>query len=408
MAASISFFLTQPQKAQSSVRAEVKYTLNALSFHDSRAFYGEPIRITFTLKGWAIAPSDFAAQRVRPRAINARMINERLALLESRLQTLHARFVADGHFPTPERFKIMLLTGEDAVTVERDVLSDFDAYIETLANQGASAKYLADCRLTRRRLAALIKTRRMAAVYAEMGTPTLSAFERALRDHPRINRQNTVAKYMERLKSFLSFAYREGWTDNDRHRLYSVPEETNPFPVTLTDEEVQRIADADLSFFAPRRRVYAEQTRDLFVLATQTGARFQDWHVCTVAAVEGGYNLRMTQQKTLHPLEIPLSALAVGVLRKYNFALPRPLGMNAVLQYLDEIAQAVGIQKHITTHTARRTCATILERAGVPRQYIMRVTGHKTEKSYLRYVGVTFAENADLVRKYLPERFRVA
>ncbi len=40
----------------------------------------------------------------------------------------------------------------------------------------------------------------------------------------------------------------------------------------------------------------------------------------------------------------------------------------------------------ITTHTARRSFASNLTLAGVPKQYTMAVTGHKTERAFNKYI----------------------
>ena len=48
----------------------------------------------------------------------------------------------------------------------------------------------------------------------------------------------------------------------------------------------------------------------------------------------------------------------------------------------------------ITNHTARRSFATNLYLAKVPTLAIMKMTGHKTEKSFLKYIRVTSEENA--------------
>ena len=42
--------------------------------------------------------------------------------------------------------------------------------------------------------------------------------------------------------------------------------------------------------------------------------------------------------------------------------------------------------QHLTTHTARRSFATNQYKAGVPAITIMAITGHKTEKAFLKYI----------------------
>jgi integrase len=58
-------------------------------------------------------------------------------------------------------------------------------------------------------------------------------------------------------------------------------------------------------------------------------------------------------------------------------------------------------------HTARRTFCTLQEKAGVPRSIIMRISGHRTEKDYLRYIGITFEYNADALRSANPQWFEL-
>ena len=50
--------------------------------------------------------------------------------------------------------------------------------------------------------------------------------------------------------------------------------------------------------------------------------------------------------------------------------------------------------KLITTHSARRSMASNLFMSGVPAIQIMKLTGHKTERSFLKYIRVSPEENA--------------
>ena len=53
----------------------------------------------------------------------------------------------------------------------------------------------------------------------------------------------------------------------------------------------------------------------------------------------------------------------------------------------------------ITTHTARRSAATNMYKAGIPSISIMRITGHTTEKAFMKYIKITAEENAELMAK---------
>lgn len=54
--------------------------------------------------------------------------------------------------------------------------------------------------------------------------------------------------------------------------------------------------------------------------------------------------------------------------------------------------------KLLTTHTARRSFATNLYLDGVPSYTIMRITGHRTEKAFLRYIKITPNESAKVLQ----------
>lgn len=48
----------------------------------------------------------------------------------------------------------------------------------------------------------------------------------------------------------------------------------------------------------------------------------------------------------------------------------------------------------VTTHTARRTGATLMYLDGIDLLTIMKFTGHQTEAEFLKYIRVTAEENA--------------
>ena len=52
----------------------------------------------------------------------------------------------------------------------------------------------------------------------------------------------------------------------------------------------------------------------------------------------------------------------------------------------------------LTTHTARRSFATNLYLSGFPSISIMKITGHTTEKSFMKYIKITPTENAKLLQ----------
>jgi len=54
----------------------------------------------------------------------------------------------------------------------------------------------------------------------------------------------------------------------------------------------------------------------------------------------------------------------------------------------------------ISTHTARRSFATNAYKAGIPVNMIMKITGHKTETQFLKYIRVSGEENAVILSRH--------
>jgi hypothetical protein len=53
----------------------------------------------------------------------------------------------------------------------------------------------------------------------------------------------------------------------------------------------------------------------------------------------------------------------------------------------------------LTTHTARRSFATNEFLEGTPTLTIMAITGHKTEKAFLKYIKLSSADHAKLLKE---------
>lgn len=58
----------------------------------------------------------------------------------------------------------------------------------------------------------------------------------------------------------------------------------------------------------------------------------------------------------------------------------------------------------LCSHTARRSFATNEYLAGTPSITIMAITGHKTEKAFLRYIKLTPNEHAKLLKLHWQKR----
>ena len=126
--------------------------------------------------------------------------------------------------------------------------------------------------------------------------------------------------------------------------------------------------------------------------------------------------LLIRTQKTSERVAIPLHKTVKSIMQKYDYKLPIPFTNQIMNNYIKEVTSLANIKeltettitragiveksvlpknKLISTHTARRSFATNIYLAGVPTISIMKITGHKTERSFMAYIRISQEENAD-------------
>lgn len=114
------------------------------------------------------------------------------------------------------------------------------------------------------------------------------------------------------------------------------------------------------------------------------------------------------------------------MLEKYHGVFPPPLTNQKTNEYLKEVGKEIeGLKKSVvknitkegvnkqtslakwemlTTHTARRSFATNEFLAGAPTLTIMAITGHKTEKAFLKYIKLNSTDHAKLLKDHWEKR----
>jgi integrase len=424
MAIGVSFFLVYSKaKIQAdrlhdkpiSVRCQVRYTLSHMSWSGAKRLGHKVYRVQFTTPAKAM-PRLWANGKVKHTHPNASQINHILDGIADRAVMLHAQYIAAGTFAAESDY-INAMMGHVEAAQPCTLFSDYAQYISYLKDRAVGTTTQNRHRLILGILEQFQKQTGYLLDYHTLNKTFAAKFTawavRELPTHRKTqNMQHTVQRYFKDMRNFLSHAHTEGWTTVVTWRQIKPVFKTNPFPVTVSDQDIERmwaITPADLPC-SPQKAASCIITRDWFLFGTQTSLRWSDWQAGKFKIIDLmpiGYNLQFTQQKTDAPLEIPLSALAIEILRKYDMKMPQCFCPASTSDHLGILANAAGIQKHITSHTARRTFCTLQEAAGVPRGVVMRITGHRTEKDYLRYTGISFKYNADMMRRANPEMFKI-
>lgn len=200
-----------------------------------------------------------------------------------------------------------------------------------------------------------------------------------------LNRNTITSNYHKKLKTTLASAIRNGLLEKNPYenfKLRQLPTQRN----YLDQEELIKIQSFDFS-----SNLSLDRVRDLFVFSCYTGLRFSDAQDLKEkdlnVSSEGSFIYRK-QNKTKEAVQIPVFEIASMILEKYNNderkitgrLLPQ-ISNQKVNAYLKVIGDHVGIQKTLTHHVARHTCATLLLNNGASKSVVQQILGHENSRT---------------------------
>lgn len=230
---------------------------------------------------------------------------------------------------------------------------------------------------------------------------------------------NTVGKQNKNLKVFLNWCFHKDICT--RFSIKHYPTETEDIEsVYLTEKELTAIENLSLS-------EKDSIVRDLFLIGCETALRFSDFIRLNTKYIRDNklyFQPKKTRNSGVRTVIIPISKRFQGIIDKYDGQLPnysdkmvtdfnktlREICFNANIN--DEIIIYRTIagnnieeskQKYelVSSHTARRTFCTLKFIKKVPPQVIMKFSGHKTERSFMKYLKL----DAELVAEEYADYF---
>lgn len=217
---------------------------------------------------------------------------------------------------------------------------------------------------------------------------------------------NYKGAIIAKLKVVMSEGYKLKYHRNEEFRYFRRMAEV-PEAIALSQEEVDKV-------WACQNLTHMERkAADLFIIGVYSVARWEDYSRLEMKNVAGGM-LNYEQLKTGHTVIIPASPRLVEALernggrapvlsqQKFNDAIKRvcrKVGMTDRLHVskskgAGRVSESKERCEMVSSHTARRTGATLLYLSGVPIKRCMLCTGHNTEKVFLGYIRISKEENA--------------
>lgn len=224
---------------------------------------------------------------------------------------------------------------------------------------------------------------------------------------------NSVGAFVSVLKIFLQKAKERGRTIADDLSSFTKTKEES-ISVALSEDEIERLIAFDFSY---DRKL--ENARDLMILGLWTGLRVSDVMALPVIDPDSKF-IEVEPMKTRNTsgakVVIPLHHHIKEMIRKRG--MPKPIIECSFNKFIKEVCKAVGFNDDIegmlmnpktkrkergvfkkwqliSSHTCRRSFATNLYLMNFPTLSIMKITGHSTEASFLKYIKVTPKEHAE-------------
>jgi hypothetical protein len=250
---------------------------------------------------------------------------------------------------------------------------------------------------------------------------------------------NTFGKHVRHLKSFLAWAEDRELPVNRKYRKFEAPDEYIGADA-LTQAELLRLAAVD--FATAEARAYVQQqfeglnealhagpakkgmrvsqadplrvaerlrmlerSRDKLLLCCYLGLRISDADKLSPRQIHGQL-VRLKATKTRKDCFIPFFDddvfRPVALVEKYApLRLPTCLPVvHGLSDYLPHVQHLAGLTRFkLTSKVGRKTFVTLKIAQGVPRAQVMQATGHQTEASFNRYLGVVEEELLASFRK---------
>ncbi|MHA4810459.1 tyrosine-type recombinase/integrase [Flavitalea flava] len=228
---------------------------------------------------------------------------------------------------------------------------------------------------------------------------------------------NSVGKTIAILKVFLNEAAIAGIGGMNIERIkrnFKVISESVA-SVYLSESELEALYKLDLS---ENKRL--DRIRDLFLIGCYTGLRVSDFTNIKIHNIKSG-NLDLHETKTGERVVIPIHETVEMILQKYNGIPPPKISDQKLNEYVKELCKEAKISEQmeiqatkggqritevfekwqlVSSHTARRSFATNMYKAGIPAQTIMKITGHKKESTFLKYIKLSGSEHAEIMRTH--------
>lgn len=345
----------------------------------------------------------------------AESINNYIRQASTHLQNIHRDLLSDGIIPT----NILLKSKLDVALLRKSNInanSFVDFITSLIENSTKKTNTIKHYNQTLRQLTEFKKESKNQLLFEDINLNFYDEFMKfCLRKNYGVN---TIGGFVKHIKVFMNEAFDRKLTSNIEYknkRFRTLQEETET--IYLTAKELELIYNYDFS-----ENTRLDNVRDMFIISCYTGLRYSDlMQISENNLIDNSTKLKIKTEKTGELVIIPLHKYIREILAKHNGFPSYRISNQKMNEYLKELGALVEINKNIlisstrggnsestnfkkyeliTVHTARRSFATNAYLMNVPSISIMKITGHRTEKAFLKYIKISQEENANKLINY--------
>jgi site-specific recombinase XerD len=364
-----------------------------------------PIYLRITVNGLrtemalyrSILPEQWDAAKGKAKGVSReiRELNAYLDEYKSRLIQCKRQLENDFKPVTPESLKNKLLGNDETNYYFLSVFKEHNDKLKILGDKEVAAGTIERYLTAYKHLQSFIRKQYKSEDFLlrDINYSFIKNFEFYLKSE-RNCAHNTTVKYIKNTKKIIRIAMSNGWIKQDpfkdiKYRLDDVE------AVYLTDEDLAALVNKEIEI------TRIDQVRDVFLFCCFTGLAFSDVKALKkeniITGVDGKRWIQKRRTKTNVLSNIPILKMPQRILEKYinhpkvktgQALLPVPSNqrMNG---YLKEIADICGINKKLTTHSARHTFATTVTLANhVSMESVSKMLGHTSINMTRKYARI--------------------
>lgn len=347
---------------------------------------------------------DAALSRATRNCNDAKEINSHLVMVEAEITRHYNLLLTTMEYVSAEDVKRSFSGIKEQC---KGLLEVFDIFLETLKerveNEDLSKGRYKRFKVLRGKIGGFVKTKLKKADIPidSLKLAMISEFQLYLRASMS---HNTAMKYAKDLKQVVDFAVTQEYTMINKF---------DAFKCSFKKVNREFLDEKELSTMWKKKIAITrlQEVRDCYVFCCYTGYSYQDAAELTPDDVQLGIDrtkwIFRKRGKTGKTENVPLLPIALEIIERYKthpycITFNRLLPMNSNQRYnayLKEVASICGIEKELTSHSARHTFATTVTLANdVPIETVSELLGHsdiRTTQIYAKIIQQKVSRDVD-------------